>query len=178
MKEVALLDKTFELYIPQERIFAALDKLAVRVAEDYAGKKPVFVAVLTGAFMFASDFLKRLDILCEVTFLRVKSYEGTSTTGEVTQVLGLGQSVKGRDVVILEDIVDTGYTMRYVIDYLNGEGAASVQICTMFYKPKALLCQLEVKYPAMIIPNDFIVGYGLDYDGYGRNLPEVYKLKS
>lgn len=177
MQEITILDKTFSLYLSEAEIAGAIDRVSALVAHDYKDAKPVFVVVLSGAFMFASELLKRVDIPAEVTFIRVKSYDGMQTTGAMHSILGLDMDIKGRAVVVLEDIVDTGLTMKHVVEQLYGAGAASVDICALFHKPAAQKTNVIVKYAAMKIPNDFIVGFGLDYDGYGRNLAGVYKLK-
>lgn len=171
---ITLHDKPFRPYLPADQLAAALDELAARLNRDYAGRRPLFVVVLTGAFMFASDLLKRITEPCEIVFIRVASYEGTETSGQVTEVLGLREDVRGRHVVVLEDIVDTGHTMHYLLPQLQAQGPASLEVATLFFKPDSLRHDLNLKYVALRIPNDFVVGYGLDYDGLGRNLPDVY----
>ncbi|MBC8081685.1 MAG: hypoxanthine phosphoribosyltransferase [Hymenobacter sp.] len=172
---ISLHDKQFEPYLSAERLTAAIQELATQLNHEYAGKTPLFVAVLNGSFMFAADLLKALRIPCEVSFIRVASYQGTSSTGKVQQVLGLTEDVAGRHLVILEDIVDTGHTMRMLLDTLGARQPASLEVATLFIKPECLLHELNIRYVGLSIPNDFIVGYGLDYDGLGRNYPDVYK---
>ncbi|MCC2547892.1 hypoxanthine phosphoribosyltransferase [Hymenobacter sp. BT175] len=172
---ISLHDKQFAPYLPYEQLTDAIRILAARLNEDYAGKQPLFVAVLNGSFMFAADLMKRLSIPCEVAFIRVASYEGTGSTGKVREVLGLQEDVKGRHLVLLEDIVDTGHTIRYLLDMLSSRGAASVEVACLLIKPECLQHELNIRYASISIPNEFVVGYGLDYDGLGRNYPDVYK---
>ena len=171
---VTIHDKVFRPYLPAAALDEAVSTLATRLSADYAGREPLFVVVLTGAFMFASDLLKRMTEPCEIVFIRVASYEGTDSTGVVQEVLGLRENIQGRHIIIVEDIVDTGTTMHHLLPTLLAKGPASVEIATLFYKPASLRHQLDLRYVALEIPNDFVVGYGLDYDGLGRNLPDVY----
>ncbi len=172
---ISLHNKRFAPYLPHEQLSDSIRILAARLNEDYAGKQPLFVAVLNGSFMFAADLMKRLSIPCEVAFIRVTSYEGTGSTGKVREVLGLHEEVKGRHLVILEDIVDTGHTIRYLLDMLGSREAASVEVACLLIKPECLQHELNIRYAGIPIPNEFVVGYGLDYDGLGRNYPDVYK---
>ncbi|GAA3964303.1 phosphoribosyltransferase [Hymenobacter antarcticus] len=171
---VTIHDKVFRPYLPAAALDEAVSALAARLSADYAGREPLFVVVLTGAFMFASDLLKRMTEPCEIVFIRVASYEGTDSTGVVQEVLGLRENIRGRHIIIIEDIVDTGTTMHHLLPTLLAKGPASVEIATLFYKPASLRHELDLRYVALEIPNDFVVGYGLDYDGLGRNLPDVY----
>jgi hypoxanthine phosphoribosyltransferase len=143
---------------------------------DLDGKNPLFIIVLNGAFMFASDLLKRVEMPAQLSFVKVSSYSGTESTGNVTELIGLNEDVKGRTVVIIEDIVDSGRTMHGMVEKLKSMGVEDLHIATLFFKPEALKYDLNIEYVAMEIPNDFIVGYGLDYDGYGRNLRDIYTL--
>lgn len=172
--QITLHDKHFKPYLPAAELTAAVAKLAARLNADYAGRRPLFVVVLTGAFMFASDLLKRITEPCEIVFIRVASYEGASSSGVVQEVLGLREEIADRHVIVLEDIVDTGTTMHHLLPVLQAKGPASVEIATLFFKPASLQHELPLNYVALRIPNDFVVGYGLDYDGLGRNLPDVY----
>jgi len=172
---ISLHDKQFAPYLQAQRLEASIQELAARLNQDYADKRPLFVAVLNGSFMFAADLLKAVSIPCEVTFIRVTSYQGTSSTGKVQEVLGLTEEIRGRHVVILEDIVDTGHTMRMLLDTLSAQHPASLEVATLFLKPECLQHELSIRYVGLSIPNDFIVGYGLDFDGLGRNYPDVYK---
>ena len=171
---VTIHDKSFRPYLSAAALDEAVSTLATRLSADYAGRDPLFVVVLTGAFMFASDLLKRMTEPCEIVFIRVASYEGTDSTGVVQEVLGLRENIQGRHIIIVEDIVDTGTTMHHLLPTLLAKGPASVEIATLFYKPASLRHELDLRYVALEIPNDFVVGYGLDYDGLGRNLPDVY----
>ena len=174
LSHVTIHDKTFRPYLSAAALDEAVSALATRLSADYAGREPVVVVVLTGAFMFASDLLKRMTEPCEIVFIRVTSYEGTDSTGVVQEVLGLRENIQGRHIIIVEDIVDTGTTMHHLLPTLLAKGPASVEIATLFYKPASLRHQLDLRYVALEIPNDFVVGYGLDYDGLGRNLSDVY----
>lgn len=173
---ISLHDKQFKPYLSAARLAEVEQELAARLNQDYADKKPLFLAILNGSFMFASDLLKLVQVPCEISFIRVASYQGTSSTGEVKEVLGLTEELAGRHVVLLEDIVDTGHTMRMLLDTLAAKQPASLEVATLFMKPECLQHELAIRYVGLSIPNDFIVGYGLDYDGLGRNYPDVYKV--
>lgn len=176
MSTITIKDKQFKLSIKSEIIQEAVAKVGERINKDMADKNPLFICVLNGAFMFAGDLMKIVDIPCEITFIKLSSYEGLYTTGSVKEVLGLNESVIGRNVVVVEDIVDTGITMEKIINSLQTKGANSIKVATFLQKPAALQRDIQVDYVAMKIPNDFIVGYGLDYDGYGRNLKDIYTV--
>ena len=176
MKTVKVLDKEFGLYIPQEKIEAEIQNVAEQINRDLDGMNPMFLVVLNGAFMFASELFKRLTIPCEISFVKLTSYSGTETTNVVRELIGLDHSLDGRHVVIVEDIVDTGHTMRYTIKKLRDLKAADVRIATLFFKPNSFQYDYPIDYKGMDIGNDFIVGYGLDYDQQGRNLPNIYKI--
>ena len=176
MKTVTLKDKTFSLSIPAAEIELAVDKLALKLNQDLAGKKPLFLVILNGSFMFASDLIKKLEMNCEVSFVKLASYSGTSSTGELKQLIGLNEEIEGREVVILEDIVDTGITLDNMLAQLQNLKPAAVKIVTFLFKPAAFKKSYPLDYIGISIPNDFIVGYGLDYDGLGRNLPDIYKI--
>lgn len=171
---MTLHDKTFIPYLSAAQLSAAVQTVARRINTDYAGRCPLFVAVLNGSFMFAADLLKSVTVNCEIAFIRVTSYEGTQSTGQIKELLGLHEDLRGRDVIILEDIVDTGHTMRALLQQLAEKEPASLEVATLFFKPASLQHELTLRYVGLEIPNDFIVGYGLDYDGLGRNLPDVY----
>jgi hypoxanthine phosphoribosyltransferase len=176
MKTVTLKDKTFGISIPETELLKAVDNVAEKMNADLKGKNPLFLIVLNGAFMFASDLLKRVEIPAQLSFVKVSSYCGTCSSGNVTELIGLNEDVKGRTVVIIEDIVDSGRTMYGMVEKLKSMGVGELRIATLFFKPEALRYDLKIDYAAMEIPNDFIVGYGLDYDGYGRNLRDIYTL--
>lgn len=176
LSNISLHDKQFSPYLPAARIAAVTREVAARLNHDYAGKCPLFVAVLNGSFMFAADLLKEITIDCEISFIRFASYEGTSSTGTVKEIMGLREEVAGRDLIIIEDIVDTGHTMRALLAAFTAKQPATLEVATLFMKPDCLQYELPIRYVGLPIPNDFIVGYGLDYDGLGRNLPDVYKV--
>jgi len=178
MKQVQFGDLTFVPSIGKEEIARAVSDVAGRINRDYAGREPLFLVILNGAFMFASDLLKQIDLRCTVSCVKLSSYSGTSSTGEVRELMGLTTDITGRDIIIVEDIVDTGLTMHGLIPQLKAKGAASVEICTFVHKPEALQYpDARPRYIGLSIPNRFIIGYGLDIDEYARNLPEVYELK-
>ncbi|VBB48214.1 Hypoxanthine phosphoribosyltransferase [uncultured Paludibacter sp.] len=176
MKIIQIKDKQFRLSIPSEEILKAVETVGNKINEDLADKDPLFICVLNGAFMFASDLMKVVNIPCEITFIKLSSYEGLYTTGTVKEVMGLNESVVGRTVVVVEDIVDTGITMEKIIGSLQAKGAKEIYVATFLQKPEALQKDVKLDYIAMKIPNEFILGYGLDYDGYGRNLKDIYTV--
>lgn len=174
MSIVKIHDKEFETSIPHSEIIKAVEKVAEEINRDYKGKRPLLLGVLNGCFMFASELMKRLDIECEISFVKLASYQGTATTGVIREVLGLSEAVTGRDIIIVEDIVDTGLTMQQMMESLGTRNPSSIEIASLFLKPARLKVPVNVKYSAFTIPDRFIVGFGLDYDGLGRNLPDVY----
>lgn len=176
MDVIQIKDKQFRLSIPSEKILEAVEKVGYQMNKDLADKNPLFICVLNGAFMFASDLMKIVNVPCEITFVKLSSYEGLYTTGAVKEVIGLNESVVGRTVVVVEDIVDTGITMEKILNSLEAKGAKEIYVATFLQKPEALQKDIKLDYIAMKIPNDFIVGYGLDYDGYGRNLKNIYTV--
>lgn len=176
MTVVKVKDKSFRTFIPEAEIQAKVKAVAERLNHDMEGKDPVFLAVLNGAFIFAADLIRNITIPCEISFVKLSSYSGTNTTGKVKKVLGLSTDIEGRNVVIVEDIVDTGITMKNMIAELKTHNPASIHVCTLLVKPGKLQEKLDIEYPAMEIPNDFILGYGLDYDQLGRNLKDIYVL--
>ena len=175
---VTIHDKVFRPYLPAAALDEAVSALAARLSTDYAGREPLFVVVLTGAFMFASDLLKRMTEPCEVVFIRVASYEGTGSTGVVQEVLGLREDVKDRHLIIVEDIVDTGLTMNYLKANLKARKPKSLTTVALLEKPDALKVPCEINMSGFKIPNDFVVGYGLDYQGYYRNLPYIAQVQN
>ncbi|WP_300434246.1 phosphoribosyltransferase [Christiangramia sp.] len=174
---VKLHDLEFEPYISEDEIMKVIDGISEILNSDFGDKKPVFLGVLNGSFMFASEIIKRFKGDCEVSFVKMGSYEGTETTGNVKTLLGLNQELKGRQVVLLEDIVDTGNTLVEIDQILKQSQVEDYKVVTLFYKPDAYKKDIPVHYKGMEIPNEFIVGFGLDYDGLGRNLTQVYKRK-
>jgi hypoxanthine phosphoribosyltransferase len=176
MKTIQIKDKKFILSIDEDHIQKAVREVGETINRDLADKDPLFICVLNGAFMFAGDLMKIVDIPCEITFIKLSSYDGLYTTGSVKEIIGLNESVVGRNVVVVEDIVDTGLTMERILESLRAKGANEIRIATFLQKPDAMRRDIHVDYAAMKIPNEFIVGYGLDYDGYGRNLKEIYTV--
>ena len=176
-KVITIKDKQFELFIEQEVIELEIKRIAQQINADLKDKNPIFLAVLNGSFMFAGELMKEVTIASEITFVRLASYVGTASTEHVQEVLGLNESIEGREVVIVEDIVDSGNTMTSLLKELENLKPAGVKIATLLFKPAALVRNIELDYIALEIPNDFIVGYGLDYDGYGRNLKDIYKVR-
>ncbi|MBO7067074.1 MAG: hypoxanthine phosphoribosyltransferase [Bacteroidaceae bacterium] len=176
MQTIKVKDKTFSLFIPEENILKAVKRIANQINKDYEGKEPVFLAVLNGSFIFAADLLKEINLACEISFVKLASYQGVNTTGKIREVIGLNIDLTDRPVIIVEDIIDTGLTMAHMLEVLQQQNPASIDICTLLLKPGKLQVDLDIKYCCMEIPNDFIVGYGLDYDGYGRNTRDIYTL--
>lgn len=177
MDKVTILDKTFKLYMPHEKIQQAIDAVAQKINHDLKDvDTPIFLGVLTGSFIFLSDLIRRINFQCDVVFIKLASYEGTSSTGKVQQIMGLTKSVKDRTVVIVEDIVDTGTTIMELDKILKANGAKEVKICSLLLKPNNYKGYLKVDYPALEIPNDFIVGYGLDYNQLGRQYKDIYVI--
>lgn len=162
--------------IPSDEITREVKRVAAQINKDYAGKRPLLLGVLNGCFMFASELMRNLEIECEISFVKLSSYQGTNSTGVIREVLGLSESITGRDVIIIEDIVDTGLTMQNMLETLGTREPASIQIASLFVKPSRLKVPVDVRYAVFTIPDRFIVGYGLDYDGLGRNLPDVYDV--
>lgn len=175
---IKLHDLEFTPFISEEQILRSIEKISEKINRDYEGKTPVFLGILNGAFLVASEIIKRFPGACEVSFVKLGSYEGTVTTGQVETLLGLTQSLEGREVLVIEDIIDTGNTLIAIDKILKEKNVAGYKVASLFFKPEAYKKHLQIDYVGMEIPNDFIVGYGLDYDGLGRNLTQVYKLKN
>lgn len=178
MSRVTIKDKTFEVLMPEERIKQRVKEVAQQISRDMEGKNPLFLAVLNGAFIFAADLMREMTIPCEISFVKLASYQGTTSTGHIKEVIGINEDLTGRTVIILEDIVESGLTIKRMIESLGTRNPASVHICTLFFKPEKLKEDLKLDYVAFEIPNDFILGYGLDYDQQGRGLKDLYKLLS
>lgn len=176
MRTIQIHDKKFTLSISEDEIQAAVKRVGEAINRDLADTNPLFICVLNGVFMFAGDLMKTVNFPCEITFVKLSSYEGLITTGTVKEVIGLNESIVDRNVIVVEDIVDTGITMEKIISSLQAKGAKSIKVVTFLQKPEALKRDIKVDYVAMKIPTQFIVGYGLDYDGYGRNLKEIYTV--
>ena len=173
---IKILDKEFSIFISAAEIEAAVDKVAQRINTDMEGKNPLFLVILNGAFMFAADLFKKITIPCEMSFVKLSSYSGTSSTQNVKKLIGLNEELRGRSVIIVEDIIDTGFTMEKLIADINKLQPEEVRLATCLFKPNAFQKEFPIDYVGIEIPDDFIVGYGLDYDGYGRNYPEIYKI--
>ena len=175
MEIIKVLDKEFKLYIKQEEIEHVINDIANQINVEYKDKNPLFLVMLNGAFMFASQLFKELTIDCETSFVKYASYEGTQSTCEVKELIGLNSSLEGRDVVIVEDIIDSGYTMDCLLKKLEAMKVSSVKIATMLFKPNAFKFDYKIDYIGMNI-GEFIVGYGLDYNQHGRNYGSIYKV--
>ncbi|GAB3322408.1 hypoxanthine phosphoribosyltransferase [Larkinella ripae] len=173
---LTIKDKTFVPFIDQNKLKNRIVQLADQINQDYRGKEPLLVVVLNGAFIFAAELMTHLTISCRVTFVRVSSYQQTASTGVVRELLGLSESLAGQDVILIEDIIDTGLTIQEVSKLLTQQEPASLEIATMLFKPEALKVDVAVKYVGFEIENQFVVGYGLDYDGLGRNTQEIFVL--
>jgi hypoxanthine phosphoribosyltransferase len=176
MGDIRVHDKQFEPYITANTIASRIKEIAAELNKDYTGKKPLFIAILNGSFMFSSDLFKELNIDAEICFIKLASYKGTKSTGHVITAIGLDMDLFGRHVVILEDIVDTGKTLSEFLPQLRHQQPASMKIVALLHKPEATVFPIKIDYLGFSIPNKFVVGYGLDYDGLGRNIPEIYKL--
>jgi hypoxanthine phosphoribosyltransferase len=177
MKKVTINDREFELFIPYEKIRSVIEQMAEQMNLDFKEKNPLFLCILNGSFMFATEIFKRISSLdAEISFIKLASYTGTQTSGEIKQLIGLNEDLSGRTVVVLEDIVDSGITISNTIEQIRSKNPADVKIATLLLKPEALKTNVQLDYVGIEIPNDFIVGYGLDYDRKGRNLIDIYKV--
>ena len=176
MNRITVKDKTFEVKIAEATIKERVREVAQQMSRDLEGKNPLFLAVLSGAFIFAADLMREMTIPCEISFVKLASYQGTTSTGSIKEVIGINEDLAGRTVVIVEDIVESGLTIKRMMEQLGTRNPASVQVCALFFKPEKLKEDLKLDYVAFSIPNDFILGYGLDYDQQGRHLKDVYSL--
>ena len=176
MDTIQVHDKVFAPSIPAADIMQQVRKVAQQINRDFEGQTPLFLVVLNGAFIFAADLMREVTVPAEVSFVKLASYEGTSSTGTVREVIGLNTDITGRPVIIVEDIVESGITMAHMIETLKKQNPQSIDICTLLLKPEKLEVKLDIRYVAMEIPNDFILGYGLDYDGLGRGLKDIYTI--
>jgi len=176
MGKITVKDKTFKTFIPEQEILKRVKLVADKINADMAGKNPLLLAVLNGSFIFAADLMRYLTIPCEISFVKLASYQGTTSTGKIKEVIGINENLAGRTVIIVEDIVDTGHTMKNMLEQIGTRNPESIHICTLLLKPGKLQVPLNIEYAAMEIPNDFIVGYGLDYDQQGRQLRDIYVL--
>lgn len=173
---IQVKDKTFAISIPEAEIQERVKAVAARINKDYQEQSPIFLAVLNGSFIFAADLIREIDLPCEISFVKLASYQGTQTTGTIRELIGLNVDITGRPVIVVEDIVDTGVTMAHMLETLRKQNPASIDVCTLLLKPGKLQVNLDIRYCCLEIPNDFIVGYGLDYDGLGRNTRDIYTL--
>lgn len=176
MAVIKVHDKSFETYLSEETILKKVKEIAAAISEDYAGRRPLFIAILNGSFMFASDLFKQLTIEAELCFIKLASYKGMKSSGNVVTSIGLEDDLFGKEVIIVEDIVDTGKTLHNFLPKLHHQQPKSLKIATLLHKSEATAYPLELNYIGFDIPNKFVVGYGLDYDGLGRNLKEIYQL--
>ena len=176
MNTIQIKDKQFAVSIKEQDIQKEVIRVANEINRDLADKNPLFLSVLNGSFMFTADLLKHITITCEISFVKLASYQGVTSTGKIKEVIGLNEDIAGRTVVIVEDIVDTGLTMQRLLETLGTRNPESIHIASLLVKPDKLKVDLNIEYVAMEIPNDFIVGYGLDYDGFGRNYPDIYTV--
>lgn len=177
MDTIQVKDRTFRPFIGAEEISKRVAAIGAQLSKDLEGKNPLFLAILNGSYVFAADLLRSITTPCEISFIRVSSYSGMESTGQLTEVIGLKENIEGRTVVIVEDIIDSGFTMEGLVKSLKAKNPADLRICTLLTKPGNLKVQLDIPYCAFEIPNDFIVGYGLDYDGFGRNIPGIYVVE-
>lgn len=178
MAPITVLDKQFEKYIDYEQIDAAITRVAKELESDLHDKNPLFLVILNGAFMFAGDLFKKLNFPAEISFIKFTSYSGTQSTGKVKQLIGLDQPIEGRTIVLVEDIVDSGISMEHILNYLKEQKCEDLKIATLLFKPNAYKKNFKIDYIGIKIPNDFIIGFGLDYDGQARNLKDIYKIIS
>lgn len=176
MKKVKVIDKWFEVSISSTEIQKAITNMALKINNDFKGKEIVFICILNGAFMFASDLLKEIILDCTITFLKLSSYEGTSSSGKIKKLIGINEDLKGKTVIVLEDIVDTGTTIENIVSQLKEHNAKEIKVATLLFKPNAYKGNIKIDYAGLEMPNDFIIGFGLDYNGHGRNLKEIYTL--
>lgn len=177
MSTIQVLDKEFVPSITAEEILTQVRRVASEINRDYDGESPLFLVVLNGAFIFAADLMREISLPAEVSFVKLASYQGTASSGTVREIIGLNTDITGRPLIIVEDIVESGITMAHMIDTLKRQNPKSIDICTLLLKPQKLEVKLDIRYVAMEIPNDFILGYGLDYNGLGRGLKDIYTLK-
>jgi hypoxanthine phosphoribosyltransferase len=176
MKETVILDKKFREMIPGDQINKRIEEMGKEINRDFKGKEVVFLGILNGAFLFAAELIKNIDLKARISFVKLASYEGTKSSGSIKELIGWNEDIKGKEIIVLEDIVDTGHTLERIIGELTIRKAGAIKIATLLFKPKAYTKNIPLDYIGFKIPNDFVVGYGLDYDGYGRNLPSVYTM--
>jgi hypoxanthine phosphoribosyltransferase len=176
MNIIQIKDKHFRISIPEATLKSRIKEVAQQISKDMEGKNPLFFGILNGAFIFTADLMREMTIPCEVSFVKLSSYEGTNSTGKIHELIGINEDLSGRTVIIVEDIVESGMTMKHMVEQISTQNPASVHICTLFLKPEKLKEELNLDYVAFSIPDDFIVGYGLDYDQAGRELKDIYTI--
>ena len=170
-------DKEFDLYLKEEDLLMRVKELANVISTDYADKKPLFIAILNGSFMFAADLFKSITLDCQISFVKTASYSNTQSSGSIKELIGLNENIFQKHVIVIEDIIDSGVTIRSIINEFEARGVSSLEIVSLLAKPNAIKSNLEIKYVGFEIPNEFVVGYGLDYDGLGRNFKDIYQIK-
>lgn len=176
MNKIQIHDKKFEILLENDAIAKRIRLIGIQLNVDFENRCPVFIGILNGSFLFMADLLKEIDISCEVGFIRIASYQGTESTGQIQEAFGLPADLHDRDVILVEDIVDTGFTLKYILEKVHAQQPASVNVCSLLFKPAALKEPIkELTYVGFEIPNEFVVGYGLDYNGLGRNLNDIYR---
>ena len=176
MKEVSVLDKSFKELISEKELSDRIKVLAEKINKDFAGKEVVFLGILNGAFLFAADLFKHINLKAKISFVKLASYEGTKSSGTIKELIGWNEDIKSKYIIIIEDIVDTGNTLERIVDELVIRKAAGIKIATLLFKPEAYTKDIPLDYVGFEIPNEFVIGFGLDYDGYGRNFPSIYTL--
>ena len=176
MKTLKILNKEFEMLIEASEIYEMIEKLSKKLNKDLKGKEVVFLEILNGAFIFVADLIRRIKTDCQITFVKMTSYKGTSTTGSVETLIGIAEELRDKTVVILEDIVDTGLTLENTLKQIREHRPAKILTVVLLFKPDACIKDIRIDYLGRKIPNDFVIGYGLDYNGFGRNLPDIYRI--
>jgi hypoxanthine phosphoribosyltransferase len=176
MNEIKVLDRVFSEYITEDEIQSRITAMAEKITEDLQGRDVLFFGILNGAFLFAADIFRQIKLNAQISFIKLASYEGTGSSGKIKELIGWNEDMTGKTVVVIEDIIDTGSTMERIIGELTLRKAVDVKICTLLFKPEAYTKDIPIDYIGFEIPNNFVVGYGLDYDGYGRNLKSIYKI--
>ena len=178
MKTITILDKKFTMTIARSQVRTGIDRIADRINSDYAGREILFVAVLNGAFVFAADLVRRIKPPCRISFVKVASYQGDTSEGTIRELIGLKEDLNGKHVILVEDIVDTGFTLAHIMKQIKSDyKPASVAVASLFFKPQSYRKTIAIDYVGLEIPNDFVVGWGLDYNGYGRNLEDIYSIE-
>jgi hypoxanthine phosphoribosyltransferase len=178
MRKIKVLDKNFKIFIPGANIKRAIENIAIQINSDYSGQEVLFISILNGAFMFSAELLKHITVDCKISFVKLSSYNGNTTSGYVKELIGLNEDIEGKNIIILEDIVDTGLTIDSIVSQMKEKKPASLKIATLLFKPQSFQKNLKIDYSGLEIANEFIIGYGLDYNGYGRNYENIYAMTS